>query len=341
MKHFFVIDPKTFNSKAEFDAICAGIRDIFVNGGEVGANTGRNTPGGKATEMYRIFVTQRRRDPVVTIYNYLRSQSPEPVRVYAIGDDGTQSDCLNGVHNFRGAELATIPVGTFVGLNRMSLATALEYLRLYINAVTIPVDTMNCGTINALNYCAVGLQTEMIVNAHKAYVSKAATTTHKFAWVLPRMVRRFYYHALRMLSLLREDYLDANYYISVDGEEINEAFSSIFIWNAHLYPGHFCPPPEPDYQDGYMDVILLRSNGLFETLNSLKLYDAGKANDYPYNEYCFRSVRARTLEIHSNQPLTVNIDGETLVSAELTITVEPGALNYVTPQTSPVRRRAS
>ncbi|MDR0858063.1 MAG: hypothetical protein LBN97_03420 [Oscillospiraceae bacterium] len=341
MKHFFVIDPETFASKADFDAVCAGIRGIFGSPGRESAPAplGKVKPEGRReSDMYRIFITRRRRDPIVTIYTYLRANSPEPVRVYAIGDDGTQSDCLNGVANFKGAELAAIPVGTYIGLNRMGALDAVEYIKSYVSAPTMSVDILNCGNVNALNYCAVGLQTEMIVNEYKANLRRITPNGRRFEWLLPRLIRKSYYRVLRIMSLLREEYLGASYYITIDGEEISEAFSSIFIWNAHLYPGHFCPPPEPDYQDGQMNITLLRSSGLFETLHSLKLYDSGKAGEYPYNEYCFRSVSAKTLEIHSNQPLSVNIDGEKFVAAELKIMVEHGALNYVKPQKSPLRK---
>jgi diacylglycerol kinase family enzyme len=322
-KHLFVINPVSFRGRADLDAVISGIQGCFTN--TAGAND------------CLIHVSRFQRDAVGAIKEHTgRAENNAPVRVYAVGGDGVLFDCLNGIVDMPGAELATVPYGhsndfmRAFGENRRDL---FRDIAAQMQAPSIPTDIIKCGSNYGLNLCAVGLVSDS--------VAKASELQKKLKkW--PPSVRdsigvyntTFYLGAFA--AMLNKRNHEQEYEIDIDGESINGKYITIIVANGPCCGGNMTPAGGAVPDDGVFDTLFYKSSGNLRGLAHVRPYAQGHYERYPA---VFTLKRGTQITIRSREPLLVNIDGEGFVDTNLTITLIPKAVNIVAPGNLPYMRR--
>jgi YegS/Rv2252/BmrU family lipid kinase len=253
-------------------------------------------------------------EAVVHGFDELERVSPaEGDRLAVAGGDGTLHRVAR-VAIERGWVLGLLPAGTANDLAR-GLGVPLDpaaACRVIAHGRTRSVDV---GWINddvLLNAAQLGLGPE---------VASAAERGHKSRW------GRFGYlrSLLERLSGRRGFRAD----IEADDERDGGYWLNVTVANGPCFGGGHSLDPEPDIEDGELDVIALRSRPLHRLLWAWLMRRIG----FGYPE-AVRHWRAQTVRIASDEARSVTLDGDPCTQTPLEATVRPGALRVLVPSRS-------
>ena len=315
MKHLFVINPTSFPVQATQDRVAKKIQECFAELENV---------------EYSILISRYSRDAIALIRKWVeKNRCDDTVRVYAVGGDGILFDCLNGIVGLPNTELASIPYGTsndFVrafGENKKSL---FRNIALQVSSPAIPTDIIHCGNNYAINFCSLGLESDAIRSSIELY-NEASQRIKKY-----RRLNRFLFFTIPFLISLKAVYnkkvLNQHYIISLDGEDFSGVYSSINLANGPCYGGNKNPVITAMPDDGILDGLFTRCTSSFRAIRIMPSFVKGMFSKYP--DY-FLWKRFKKIEIRSEDPLLVVLDGEMFFDTYLKVEIIPKAVNFVAP----------
>jgi diacylglycerol kinase family enzyme len=281
-----------------------------------------------------IHVSRYPRDAIGVIRRFAATV-PDGVitRVYAVGGDGILFDCLNGVVELPNMELAVIPYGNS---NDFILSFGEGKIELFrdiakqVSAGTIKADILHCGSNYAMNTCTVGVEA--------AAVMYAVRLIQALAWVI-RITRRIVaplYTLGGILAILDRRVREQRYRISLDGECADSTCTCINIANGPYCGGGMSAVTSAMPDDGVMDALFLKSGTALQILKMLPRYLRG--GYYKYPDF-FKYRRMRRVEISSDTPISLNLDGEAFLDMNITIEVIPQGVDVVAPDGVEYERR--
>lgn len=231
--------------------------------------------------------------------------------VVAAGGDGTINEVINGLAGTQTA-LATLPAGTVnVWARELGLplqpAAAAEIL---CDAVTRSIDLGKAGDRYFLLMAGVGFD--------------AAITSQ----VRPEEKKRFgpFAYVLRGFSLFGR-MRGTRARLILDGREIGGRLLWVLVGNSQLYGGLVKITHRASIDDGLLDVCVIRGNNLYSApLHILSILLRRFSMD-PEIEY----YRARKVQVIPRKPMPVQVDGDPMGYAPITLEVMPGALRALMP----------
>ncbi|MDR2259782.1 MAG: hypothetical protein LBE06_02375 [Azoarcus sp.] len=312
-RYFFVVNPVCFHSRREMDSVIEGIHRFFRE----------QDAEAQASPEYAVHISRFPRDAIGAIRRFAGAASPGvPLRVFAVGGDGILFDCLNGVVGLPNAELGTMPYGTedsFYRVFGQKDKKLFHSLNAQINAPSIPMDALYCGSNYALSYCLVGLESltnisSMVLKSH-----------HGFLW---RHMPDFLVRWLSASIIARRALAKQNYRIWVDGEDWGGSRAIINIANTPMYSGDKTIIPEASSSDGWLDVLCSGDTSVLNTFKMVSYYVHGKHAEHPD---LFSYQRAKKVFVISDSPLMLDLDGEVFYDKYITVEVKPGVVRIVTP----------
>jgi diacylglycerol kinase family enzyme len=316
MIHIFVINPVSFVREGALGEIIAEIEACFTE---------------EDAGSYFLHISRYPRDATVIIRKYLATiPGTETVRVYAVGGDGIVFDCVNGLVEMPNAELALIPYGNsndFVRAFGEGKFSLFRDIRLQIRSPSIPVDVIHCGTRYAINTCTIGIETGAVMTVLSLY-HKIAGKIRKF-----RRLNFLVYSLLFYLgganAILNRRLLTQRYAITVDGGDMSGVYGSINIANGPCYGGDKNAVVTAMPNDGILDAMFFKCPSRLKAVSLIAPYLKGACLSLP-KEY-FTWKRIRKIEVSSEEPLLVQLDGETFCDTNITIEIIPAGIRVVTP----------
>jgi YegS/Rv2252/BmrU family lipid kinase len=309
--HLFIINPRSFRYTGgpDMETIINEIRSCFHN---------------HTQEDYHIHVSRYPRDAVGVIHRFVASLSEGViVRVYAVGGDGILFDCLNGIVGTANMELAIVPHGSSNDFLRSfgegRRAPFLDIAK-QISAGTIKTDIIYCGSNYAMNFCGVGVEAVSIM--YTARLMRA------FDWAVrhSRSVVPILYTIGGIFGILDKKTREQRYSVALDGESADGVYTCINVANGPCYGGNMSAVTGAMPNDGILDMLLVKSGSALRILNLLPRYLRGEYYKYPES---FSYRRARRVEIVSETPISINLDGEVFFDTSLTLEVIPRAVDIV------------
>ena len=116
-----------------------------------------------------------------------------------------------------------------------------------------------------------------------------------------------------------------------DGTVVDEKMTLVCVCNGSWYGGGYHPVPEASMTDGILDVLVIKKVSLITVAKVISAYQKGKYADYPHliSHYRTNSIRITTPE---KEP--ANIDGEMLLTDDLTISVSGEKLRLFVPKSA-------
>jgi diacylglycerol kinase family enzyme len=310
MKHFFVINPRSFTSLRDIKQVLLDIENCFSV-----TNRAEN----------KIYISRYPRDAVAAVYRYIKSVDGEVVRVYAVGGDGIMFDCLNGMIEFPNAELAVVPYGNANDfLRSFGEEHKLKFrdIELLSKAPTTLTDVIQCDTNYALNNCSIGIEGLAVLH------SKVITDVMgRFAFS-----RRFIgtmYKLGAAQGILQNIVTRQQYTLSLDGEDFSGGYGAINIGNTAYSGGNCASNPYALPNDGKLNMITFKGRSPIRTIAYISDYTAGNFEKYPKLMACHEF---REMKISSERPMYVCLDGEAFFASSLNVKVIPNAIRVAAPQ---------
>jgi diacylglycerol kinase (ATP) len=119
--------------------------------------------------------------------------------------------------------------------------------------------------------------------------------------------------------------------VTIDGCEVKRRAILIVASNAQLYAGITRLAAQARLDDGLLDVLIFKGQGVPATLRHLLSVLANRHRRDPQVEY----YQAQQVKISSAKPLLVHADDEPFATTPVEISVVPGALRVLVPQVLP------
>jgi diacylglycerol kinase family enzyme len=278
---------------------------------------------GRRTE-YKIYISRYPRDAIAAVHRYLATvPSDEIVRVYAVGGDGILFDCLNGLINFPNAELTSVPYGSandFVRAFGDNAIAAFRDIKKLSAAPSMPMDIIHCGTNYALLAVNVGIVGKTLILANEFLRKKSSTVVHK-------STSEFYsYFAAKALfdqKLIRQEYK-----IKMDGKDLSGIYGNIQIANTACDGGKYTPSPYAMPNDGELDVIFISPKNTFDAIKIVLDRNKGHFEKHKMFQY----KRCRKINITSETPLCIQMDGEAMYAQNINLEIIPDGVRVFAPE---------
>jgi YegS/Rv2252/BmrU family lipid kinase len=246
----------------------------------------------------------------------------------AVGGDGTVNEIVQGLAGRDGVELAVIPRGTgwdfvrtygiprrfedAVAVAREGHAQAIDLGRAHYRAW----DGSEAESYFA-NIASAGMSGAIAKRANET--SKALGGKASYLWA-----------TLTVFARWRNDEVQ----VAVDGEQRTGRMHDVVVANGRFFGGGMmiCPEAEPD--DGLLDVLLIGDLTKRDLLLTLPKTYRGRHLPHPKAEL----LRGGAVEVDSQEPLPIELDGEQPGTTPVRFEIVPQALRLRVPK-APTRRR--
>lgn len=254
-------------------------------------------------------------------------EAQAPINVYACGGDGTLNEAAQGIYlsGSRNASLGFIPTGTgndFLRSFRIP-ESRFRCVRDMMNGKAIPCDLILVTDDNGaervcVNIASAGFDAD--VCRGKDAFRRLPLVTGGAAYSLSA-ARQLFHH------------LGYTFTVLADGEPVGAGLKDEYLLvigaNGQYYGGGFKASPESVIDDGFMNLILV------ETLSRAafaRLIGKFRRGDY-FASLGGRMVhrRVRSMQILSEQPLDMNLDGEIFSMRNPRLTLLPSFLRFLLP----------
>lgn len=305
MKHLFIINPKC--GKGISYERCA--------------ETITETMTAMGIGNYEIHVTEGPRDG----YEYTKKEvdKGEHIRVYACGGDGTLYEVVNACACKKNAEVAAFPLGSgndFIRIfgDKKDLRNVADH----VNGTVMDFDVIKCGDEYAINQCSMGLDAE--VCAKQAYFKKFPFLSGELAYT----VSLLYCFIGKMKS---------RFTITIDdGEPFTQNVLFCVGANSRWYGGGYKAAPTALTYDGLLDFVILEKRGVrVKLLPLISKYKKGEHLDWDITTF----KRGKKINIKSEKPAAVNVDGECQYVTESTFEIIEKGIKFVVPACSDFMER--
>ncbi|MCL2193457.1 MAG: hypothetical protein FWB78_08690 [Treponema sp.] len=304
MKHVFVIEPDAFSGQQwRMDGLLDTIGQYFRT---------------QEKPDFTTVVSKFPREAVGPIQKQVVEAEGDTVRVYAVGGDGVLFDCLNAIVGQSNMELAVMPhgVNSFIRSFGDGKADAFKDIASVTSAPVIPTDVIAVGNTYAISGCAVGFSPAVAMKIGDIGESKIARGLGRFAIRL----RRFF---TGLSFIFDRNMITRQYKILIDDKDYSGNYSLVSIVNGPHFGRKKMGLPEVKLDDGFLDVILLKSASMLTTLINFRKFSRGKLPSG-----CVR-VKAKKVEMRSDKPMWIQTDSEYLMDTNITFEVLPGAVQVV------------
>jgi len=241
--------------------------------------------------------------------------------VIAAGGDGTVNAVANGLVGSEAA-LGVLPVGTGnvwakqLGLPAWGLPMRHPLREVAHGLLEATVRRVDLGRANGryfLLWTGIGIDAEV---AHE--VEPLVELRHRLGNVL---------YAITGLTVAL-NFAGTHSTVVIDGHVERRRVVLMVIANIQLYGGGlFQIAPAAYLDDGHLDVFLFRGHGLAATLHHF----FSVLTRYHMRDPQMIYYRARTVDIYTDKPMAVQVDGEAVGQTPLHVEVVPRALKVLVP----------
>ncbi len=258
--------------------------------------------------------------------DYLKKNS-HPVRVYSCGGDGTLNETIQGIYSSGRTDVAlgVIPTGSgndFIrsfGIPESSFRSVRDMLQGNIQ----PIDLIKVTGETGAEYICVNVASA----GFDAAVCRRMETFRR----IPLLGGSMAYN----MALARQfvSHLGHRFEVYGDGKLMKtpgkDEYLFALVANGKYYGGGFHCSPKSSLSDGKLNLILIESIPRIQFLGLLGPYRKGEYFEKIGKRMLHKTVK--TVEIHADHPLDMNLDGEILSIKNPRLTVLPSALRLILP----------
>ena len=246
------------------------------------------------------------------------AESGEALRLYACGGDGTVSEVANGIAGFPNAAMTCIPTGTgndFLKNFGPDAARFADVENLW-NGEERQLDLIDCNGRQCLTIACSGIDARVAESVHELGDS-------------PLLSGRGSYLAAVAVNFLFRG-IGRHWRVTLDGEVIEDDFALVSMCNGRYYGGGSMPVPEARMDDGILHTVLVKNISRLKFARLFGPYSNGRYRALPPE--LIRVVTARNVRIQSETDIVTCLDGESIHSRDVHLTLSDRKLNFFGPQ---------
>ena len=246
------------------------------------------------------------------------AETGELVRIYACGGDGTVHEAANGIAGFPNAAMTCIPTGTgndFLKNFGPDAARFADVENLW-NGEERQLDLIDCNGRQCLTIACSGIDARVAESVHELGDS-------------PLLSGRGSYLAAVAVNFLFRG-IGRHWRVTLDGEVIEDDFALVSMCNGRYYGGGSMPVPEARMDDGILHTVLVKNISRLKFARLFGPYSNGRYRALPPE--LIRVVTARNVRIQSETDIVTCLDGESIHSRDVHLTLSDRKLNFFGPQ---------
>ena len=246
------------------------------------------------------------------------AESGEAVRIYACGGDGTVSEAANGIAGYPNAAMTCIPTGTgndFLKNFGPDAAKCADAENLWDGDVR-QLDLIDCNGRLCLTIACSGIDARVAESVHELGDS-------------PFLSGRGSYLAAVAVNFLFRG-IGQHWRVTLDDEVIEDDFALVSMCNGRYYGGGSTPVPEARMDDGVLHTVLVKNISRMKFAGLFSAYSAGRYRSLPPE--VIRVVTAKNVRIQSESDIVTCLDGETIHSRDVRLTLSEKRLNFFGPK---------
>ena len=298
MKHIFIINPTA--GKRDSRQRIYDMADILRDKHGLDVQCILTKKQGHATELTRKLC-----------------ESGEELRFYACGGDGTINEVANGILGYDNAAMTCIPIGTgndFLKNFGDDAAKFSDAENLW-DGPQFPMDVIEVGDRIALTIACSGIDARIGRDVHK--YSESPLLDGKSSYIVS-LIANFIFKDI-----------SSHWTVEIDGNAVEGDYAVVSVCNGRYYGGGFMPMPEARMDDGIMNVMIVDKVSKLQFLRFVGPYAKGEYRKLPTFA---RGYTPKVVRICSEQEDIVTcLDGESIVSSDVTIKLSDKRLNFFGP----------
>ncbi len=298
IKHLFIVNPVAGNGIAlrMTDTIHKLFKELKQKYSDISYEIVYTKEEGHATDIARKY------------------SSKDDYRIYAVGGDGTLNEVLNGMMGSNSV-LGCIPGGSGNDFIR-SIVKTFDRKRILMNTVLGQVEEIDVASVDGryyLNIASMGFDANAGNNVEAFKHMKLLPNKFAYLAAVLKTARDFSHIKLRIV---------------VDGDEMEVDAFMVAIANGNYYGGGIRIAPEADLHDGLLDVVIVQNMTPGKIIKFLPKAIAGK--HLSLDEVTL--LRGKKIELYSEEPVFINIDGEIEARRGAKIQLESEKVRFIIPK---------
>ena len=254
--------------------------------------------------------------------------APYPVRVYACGGDGTLHEVVEGVYRAQNPRVAVGPIPTGSGNDFIKYFGIPEAKFRSIPAMSkgriVPCDLIKLTD----DFDKEAICVNIASAGFDADVSRSMQKIKNF----PMMSGSGAYKAAVVKQLFSK--LGHRYKVLADGKPVGEELKDEYLFvlgaNGSHYGGGFKASPKSKIDDGLLNLIIIEKIDRVTFVRIVGKYRKGEYFEDLEGKMLHKTVRS--LQILSENPIPMNLDGEDVLMKNPLMEILPSAMMLILPE---------
>ncbi|MDR2655715.1 MAG: hypothetical protein LBC56_06550 [Oscillospiraceae bacterium] len=268
---------------------------------------------------YEIKISEYHRHAVEIVTDTAEKFPEDSLRFYACGGDGTLNEVAEGTIGRPNCAFTHFPSGS--GNDFIKIFGA-ENISRFLNP-----ESLITGDIIRLDY--IDSSHGLSINILSAGIdARVARRMEKYRRVFAGG------SAAYNLSIIENVLLGLHdpYKVEIDGRRLDGRYTLIMAANGRYYGGGFYAMPDADPADGIIEVLLVKAVSRLTVAHIIGLYQKGKYKELPEIIHPYRMYKKMTISSGNNKPITLNLDGETMLVDSVTFSPGKEKLRFIVPK---------
>ncbi len=302
MRHLFILNPAAGKRK-DVEALTREIQDVMA----------------ERTDPWTLEITAAAGDAERIADRWCR-EGTEPLRIYALGGDGTLNEVANGAAGYDHVAVGCCPLGSGNDfIKTFGTDGDFRSLKALVEAPAYPVDLIDCNGRISVNICSIGIDARVGLGMSKYRR-------------MPLVSGNGAYNLSLVENVIRG--ISRRFRIQIGNELLTGKYTLIAVCHGRWYGGTFNPVPDACPDDGELDLVIVKGCGRLTVAGLVGKYASGQGKNYPE---LIRMQRCNSVTITSPTPTLVQLDGERMETDSLSVSLSAKKLRFLVPESTGYR----
>ncbi|NLG05848.1 MAG: hypothetical protein GX567_18790 [Clostridia bacterium] len=272
----------------------------------------------KEKMQYLVFDTEENNGEVELVTKMQRLFSDDNVRYYICGGSGTFFNSLSSIDDLSKVEIAHFPCGATNDFIKIFGKSRKYFYNLdnLVRGDSVPLDYLHGTDCKSAIFISAGLtaRIENVVGKMKFLLGLSSVFTYSLAFIFTFLFNPCY-----------------EYLVEIDGEDYSGEYGMIYMGNAIVIGGQYCPFPKASQTDGLMEIMLLKKINNMRLLKFIQYFKHGEM-DKMQDSVIYRKAKKISFARKDGKEILLNCDGDMITRSKFECEVRNKEMNFVVPR---------